>query len=116
MILCYTNPAIELFILLTKSNSFETIIKPHEKEILANKYIPGTKERFIYHLLKESMQLDSKDKSTDFRPVIANFDIAFAQENIYLNHHLSKAANCLTSNIGYVLKKIEQDEIDQITY
>ena len=41
IIFAYTNPSIELFLLLTIKGSYEKIIKPNEKEILENNFING---------------------------------------------------------------------------
>jgi hypothetical protein len=119
MILCFTNPAIELFLLLARKGSYRDLIAPHEKEIIENDYFPsenGKKERFVLHLFKENFGIDPKDKEADFRFVLENIDTVFQQENMYLNHRLSEAANKLTSNIAYVLKKIKNDKIDEIQY
>lgn len=115
LILCYTNPSIELFILLSKNNSLNDSVTPNSKKIIENEYIKGAKERFIYHLAKKETGLDSKSSSADFRPIYENFDVILKQEG-KINHCLSKAANVLTSNIAYVLTKISEDKIEEIEY
>lgn len=120
LILAYTNPAIELFILLSKPRAYETIIEPNKKEIIANRKVilPNGKEgedRFVLSLVKKEFRIDPKDRDADFRFAISNIDNAMKEER-HLNHCLSKAANQLTSNICYVLTKIKDGKIDEISY
>lgn len=113
MLLCYTNPAIELFMLLTVPNGFERIIEPNKKDILLNEY-DANGDRFIYGLLKNSipdLKDTKKEKDIDFSYVLDKIDYAFMQEK-FLNNKLSKAANQLTSNIAYVLTKISDEDFD----
>lgn len=114
MILCYTNPAIELFLMLAKKGSYEKYIEPHKKEILANGWVGD--DRYILHFFKSTYGLDPKEKDADFRFIVESLDVSFLQENMFLNHWLSKAANTLTSNIAYVLTKIRDGKIDEIEY
>ena len=119
MILAFTNPAIELFLLLSQKNSYESLIEPNKEEILKNEYFDPeakNKERFILHLFKQKMNLDPKAHDADFRCILNNIETAAQQENMYLNHHLTNAANSLTSNIAYVLLKIRDGKIDEIEY
>ena len=113
IILCYTNPAIELFVLLSLPHSYETIIEPNKKKILKNDYDENG-DRFVYGLLKEKMPFVKDTKRADdinFTDVISNIDKAFAQEK-YLNNKLSLAADKLTSNIAYVITKISNEDFD----
>jgi hypothetical protein len=114
LILCYTNPAIELFLLLSKANSYESLIQPHAGEILQNGYVG--EDRFVLKLFKDALHINPKARDADFRFILDNIETAYLQENMFLNHRLSKASNQLTSNIAYVLKKIKEDRIDEITY
>ena len=115
IILCYTNPAIELFLLLTLKQSYEKYIEPHKKEILDNEYYKDTKERYVYHLAKEVLKLDTKSKSNKLSLLAKDFKNAYFQEKL-INHHLNKAATQLTSNIGYVFNKITNNKYDEIKY
>jgi len=117
IILAFTNPAIELFLLLSQKNSYEQIIEPNKERILKNDYFDPTaeeKERFILHLVKEHLGIDPKVHDADFRFILNNVEVAAQQENMYLNHNLSKSAGKLTSNIAYVLLKIRDGKIDEI--
>ena len=113
MILCYTNPSIELFMLLTLPNGYETIIEPHKEAIIRNDY-DANGDRYVYGLLKESMpdlKDTKKEKDIDFSDIISNIDKAFYQEK-FLNYKLTMAANRLTSNIAHVISKISKEDFD----
>ena len=113
LILCYTNPAIELFMLLTLPYSFEKIIEPNKNKILENDFDKNG-DRFIYGLLKENMPKlkDTKRAADiDFTDVIANIEKAFMQEK-FINNKLSQAANNLTSNIAYTINKISKEDFN----
>jgi len=114
MILCYTNPAIELFLLLARKHSYETIIEPRKKEILDNEWVGD--ERYVLNLFKKEFGIDPKSRDVDFRFILDNIEIAAQQENLFLNRKISKAANNLTSNIAHVLLKIRDNKIDEIEY
>lgn len=112
IILAYTNPAIELFLLLTLKNSYEEHINKYKNEILKNDFVND--KRFIYNLFCQLTNIDSKSSNENINTLVERFEIAIAQENLYLNHYLDKAANELTSNIGYVFKKIKNLDFDII--
>lgn len=113
MILCYTNPSIELFMLLTLPNGFETVVEQNKKEIIKNDYDKNG-DRFVYGLLKENMpdlKDTKKEKDIDFSSIISNIDKAFYQER-FINYKLTMAANNLTSNIAHAIKKISKKDFD----
>ena len=113
MILCYTNPSIELFMLLTIPNGYETIIEPNKAAIVRNDYNENG-DRYVYGLLKESMpdlKDTKKEKDINFSYIISNIDKAFYQER-FLNYKLTMAANRLTSNIAHVISKISNEDFD----
>lgn len=105
IILAYTNPAIELFLLLTLKNSYEEYIVKNEKDILKNDFVNN--KRFVYNLFCEVTKTNSKSSKENFESLIQRFENAITQEELYLNRYLDRAANELTSNIGYVFKKLE---------
>lgn len=110
MIYCYTNPAIELFLLLTLNQGYEQIIEPNAKAIVANeKNAQG--ERFVYRLALDNVPGYSKRADADFRFILDNISNALAQEK-RINNKLNQAANKLTSNIAYVLNKIADNDFD----
>ena len=113
MILCYTNPSIELFMLLTIPNGYEGIVAPNKDKILRNDFNEKG-DRFVYRLLKDNMpelKDTKKEKDIDFSDIISNIDKAFYQER-FLNYKLSKAANELTSNIAKTISKISKEDFD----
>lgn len=110
MIFCYTNPAIELFLLLTVNQGYEQIVEPNKDKILANeKNAQG--ERFVYSLALERVPGYSKSANADFRFILENIDNALMQER-RINNKISKAANKLTSNIAYLLKKFDNNDFN----
>lgn len=110
IIYCYTNPAIELFLLLTINHGYEQIIEPFEKQIIANeKNEKG--ERFVYRLALNNVPGYSKRATADFRFILDNIDNALKQEK-RINNKLTQASNKLTSNIAYVLNKIAANDFD----
>ena len=110
MILCYTNPAIELFLLLTLNQGYEQIVEPNKNKILANEKNEHG-ERFVYNLALESVPGYSKSADADFRFILDNIDNALMQEK-RINNKISKAANKLTSNIAYLLKKFDNNDFN----
>jgi hypothetical protein len=115
VILCYTNPAIELFILLAKEESYKNIIMPHAKELIKNQK-SSKNSRLIANLCDQTFLINTKKSNVNFSFVLKNIDIVFKQESEHLNRKLSGAANTLTSNIGYVLTMIKEDRADEIEY
>ena len=105
IIFAYTNPSIELFLLLTIKDSYEKIIKPNEKEILENNFING--KRFVNYLFSELTHINSKSKKGEVSLLSSNFEIVIDQEKKFLNHYIDLASFKLTSNLGYVFEKIK---------
>lgn len=110
IILCFTNPAIELFLLLTISQGYDLLVEPNVKEILANEKNENG-ERFVYRLALDNVPGYSKRNDADFRYILENISNALMQEK-RINNKLSKASNRLTSNIAYVLNKIANNDFD----
>lgn len=110
MIFCYTNPAIELFLLLTVNQGYEQIVEPNKDKILANEK-NDRGERYVYSLALEKVPGYSKSADADFRFILDNIDNALMQEK-HINNKISKAANKLTSNIAYLLKKFDNNDFD----
>ena len=110
IIYCYTNPAIELFLLLTVNQGYEQIVEPNKDQILANEKNDHG-ERFVYSLALEKVPGYSKSADADFRFILENIDNALMQEK-HINNKISKAANKLTSNIAYLLKKFDNNDFN----
>ncbi len=112
----YTNPSIELFLLLTKENSYNEYIKKNYRKILNNKFYKKDNKRFINHLFYKITNINSKRNKEKLVLLSLDFDTAINQEKLYLNRFIDKAYNKLTSNIGYVFTKIKENKIDEINY
>lgn len=110
IVYCYTNPAIELFLLLTIKQGYEQVIEPNIKKILANEK-DDNGNRFVYNLALKHVPGYSKKEDADFRFILDNIGHALMQEK-RINNKLSSAANNLTSNIAYVLNKLAKDDFD----
>lgn len=115
-IFVFTNPAIELFLLLCKTNSYEQIIEPRIKEILKNEKDPITNRRYIHQLLIDSLGVDPKNRSTDFTVFSSGLETAIQQEKMFLSKKLVNLSNNLISNFGNVLEHIKNGDIDNIEY
>ena len=112
----YTNPSIELFLLLTKENAYNKYIKKNYKKILNNEFYKKDNKRFINHLFYKITKINSKRNKEKLMLLSFNFSNAIKEEKLYLNRFIDKAYNSLTSNIGYVFTKIKENKIDEITY
>ena len=119
VILAYTNPAIELFLLLSNENAVNNILTLYKNKILENDWVikgkdrngNTIKERYICDLVMRYLEIDPKNQNTDFSFVLENIEHIFKQEE-QLNRKLTKAANQLTCNIAYILTKIKNDDYD----
>lgn len=129
IIFAFTNPAIELILLLEDAQAWDKLIEPNKKEILKNDYAvdpathglkrtdDGDPMRFVFSLFYEKYShINPKKADFDARRFYLNFTNIEMMENMYLNHRLSLAANKLSSNIFYVLKKIKEGRIEEIQY
>ncbi len=111
----YTNPSIELFLLLTIKNSFNKYIKNNKTKILNNEFYKDNR-RYINHLFYKATKINSKRNKTKLILLSNKFDVAINEEKKHLNRFINKAYNSLTSNIGYIFTKIKEDKIDEINY
>lgn len=116
IIFVFVNPAIELFLLLCKENSYEEIIEPHVKEILKNEKVPATGRRYIYQLLIDSIGKDPKDADTNFKYYSDGLEHAIRQEKLYLSKIIKDPHKFLISNFGSVIESIKEGNIDNIEY
>lgn len=112
----YTNPSIELFLLLTQPNSYKKYIKKNYHKILNNEFYKKDNKRFINHLFYKITKVNSKRNKEKLMLLSLNFNNAIKEERLYLNRFIDKAYNSLTSNIGYIFTKIKENKIDEITY
>ena len=116
IIFVFVNPAIELFLLLCKENSYEQLVQPHIKEILENNKTSETGNRYIYQLVIDSIGIDPKDPDADFSVFSNGLQNAINQEKIYLSKKLVDPNANLISNFGTVIEKIKNGEFDNIDY
>lgn len=129
IIFAFTNPAIELILLLEDPKAWDELIEPNKKAILKNAYAvdpathslkltdDGDPMRFVFSLFYEKYgRINPKKADFDARRFYLNSSNIEMLENMYLNHWLSQAANKLSSNIFYVLRKIKEGRIDDIQY
>lgn len=115
MIFVYTNPAIELFLLLcTGPYAYEKFVENSINDILENKIIDG--RRYINHLFQKATGLDPKNARTDFSSLYPNLQDAINQEKIHIKQKLTDADKYLISNFGYFLCQIKNNNFDNITY
>ncbi len=110
IILAYTNPSIELFLLLTYPRTYETIIEPKAKEILKNDFVG--KKRYINNLFTDYSKINSKSSDGQVSLLSENFETAISQERMFLNQFIDLASTKLTSNIGYIFEKLKKSEFD----
>ncbi len=110
IILAYTNPSIELFLLLTYPRTYENLIEPKTKEILKNDFVG--KKRYINKLLTDYSKINSKSSNGQVSLLSENFETAILQERMYLNQFIDLASTKLTSNIGYVFEKLKKLDFD----
>lgn len=105
--LAVTNPSFELFLLLHYENSYQKIIYPNASKILKNEK-EGAK-RYISVKLTNISGINAK---SNYRigDLAKNVDIAIAQE-INLNQDIHKCKGNLTSNVGQIIKKIQDEEV-----
>lgn len=115
IIFVFTNPAIELFLLLCKEDSYETIIAPHKNAILANRFSDSGR-RYIHQLVNNTFKKDPKKRTTNFEIFAKNLGIAIKQEKDYIPQVLVDPTKNLISNFGKVLEKIKNNDIDNIDY
>lgn len=116
IIFVFTNPAVELFLLLCKENAYETIVEPNREAILENNWVEGTDRRYIHHLVVEKMGVDPKDSEADFDVFANGLQNAIQQEKIYLSKKLTQLDKNLISNFGMVLERIKENDFDDIDY
>ena len=122
IILAYTNPSFELFVFSLINGAFEKYVFPNKDLILKNEWVineKNEKERFIYNLLRKTIQFDPKSKKDlsdkNKMKIFENLDLAREFEN-KINIYLDSAANELTSNIFTVISKLESCCLDKIEY
>lgn len=99
-----TNPSFELYLLLHKSDAYETHIKPHEKDILANDYVKETHRRYISKLANDVLGMNTK-KNKSVAELAHHFGRAIEEEK-RLNQDPSTAMDKLTSNIGKTIQGV----------
>lgn len=120
MIFAFTNPAIELFLLMCYSkDAYEKWIAPNKEKIVENEFVTsddGKKRRYIADLFLKVTGIDSKVASADFSVFSKNIQFGINQEKIFLKQKISAKSNCLISNFGYVLESIKNNTYDSIVY
>jgi len=116
IIFIFVNPAIELFLLLCKANSYEELIATNLAKILKNERDPKTGNRFIHQLVIDHIGVDPKDSNADFSIFANGLQNAINQEKMYLSKKLVNPNSNLISNFGVVIEKIKNGELDDIDY
>lgn len=99
-----TYPSFELFLMLHVENSFERYIKPNERELIENK--KEGKRRYSDRLCSEITGINPKGSRVG--ELAKDYLIACKQEE-RLNRDIEKAIGALTSNIGCLIERIEQN-------
>ena len=115
IIFVFTNPAIELFLLLCVEGSYEKIIMPKIENILKNEKNEFGR-RYIHQLLIDCTSVDPKDRSADFDFFSSKIDVAIRQEKLYISSTLSNPDKYLISNFGRVLERIRNNDFSPIDY
>lgn len=90
--------------MLHTSDAYETHIKPHEKDILANDYVKGTHRRYISKLANDVLGMNT-EKNKGIAELAHHFSRAAEEEN-HLNQDPSTAMGKLTSNIGKTIQGV----------
>lgn len=107
-ILAYTSPSFELFLMLHREGAYDSIIKPHARELIANQK-EGSR-RYAQVLFTNEYGMNPKSN-----PAIGNLvdllDEAIKEEQ-NLNQDIGNCLTCLTSNVGSVIERIRQDQPD----
>ena len=89
IIFVYTNPAVELFLLLcTSQDAYEKYVEPNVEEILKNglvKSTDGKSRRYIADLFYKVTGQDSKVSTADFNLLANNVQHGINQEK-YISH------------------------------
>ena len=106
-ILAVTNPNFELFLLLHRPNSYQEIIKPHEKELIAPK---RTEERHCSSRLFSDVFGMNPKTNPNVGELAWKVDIAIEEEK-NLNQDIKDCFKKVTSNIGAVLETIRNEKI-----
>lgn len=115
-IFIFTNPAIELFLLLCKENSYEECVRKNLDKILENDYNKNTHRRFIHQLVVDNFQIDPKKSDSDFSAFSNGLSFAINQEKMYMEQKLINVNERLISNFGYILEKIKNNNFEEIEY
>ena len=120
IVFAYTNPSIELFLLLcTSPSSYESIVEPNKAEILRNDWVAskdGKQRRYVANLFFETAGLDSKRHDSDFAALAKSIQCGVNQENLYISQKLANPEKHLISNVGSILAKLKENRIDAIEY
>ncbi len=102
-----TNPSFELFLLLHVPCSYEEIIAPNEKALVANARGSSGRRRLVSELANEACGMNLKSNPGVAR-LADKFDIAAEQEPM-LNQSVQDAMGQLTSNVAKVICGLVED-------
>ncbi len=116
IIFVFTNPAVELFLLLCKNDAYENIVMPNIESILRNEKNKATDRRFIHQLVVDTFGVDPKIRDNDFTIFSNGLNTAINQEKMYISQKLSNPENHLISNFGYVFEHIKNNDFNNIEY
>ena len=103
--LAVTNPSFELFLLLHKEDAYDSLIRPHEQELLENRKVG--KRRFAQVLFTDKFGMNPKSNS-NIGLLAKDVYIAIDEER-NLNRDMSVCLTTLTSTVGEVIQQIRDD-------
>lgn len=105
-ILCVSNPAFELFLLLHYSDAFEKYIEPNEEKIVKNEKEGA--QRFIRHLFTEVSGMNPK-KNKAIGELAKHLDCAIVEES-KINEDIHNCSGKVTCNIAKIINDIRNNK------
>lgn len=121
MVFVFTNPAIELFLLLcVDANSYEAIVEPNKEKILKNEWYPNDSDpnrlRYVNHLLQDKTGIDPKSHDGDMNFFAKNLQYGVNQEKMYLSQKLTNLESSLISNFSVFVDALNNETLNDIKY
>ena len=112
IIFSYSNPSFEIPLMMCLDENFLVNLDSDTREkFISNDYVG--EDRYAYWYIKTHYSFDSKDRKSDFLSVARKYANAKQQD---VNIYIDLANKSITCNLIYILEKIEQDDIESITY
>lgn len=113
-ILGVTNPSFELFLMLHLENSADNIIIPDSINIVENAWIGSnkrTRKRYVVDLLYKKKGIHSKKDEAVAE--LANDVLLAIEQERKINNDIEKCKGVVTSNIGYIIQSIIDDQCNK---